>query len=183
MGKMQYAFDIYFSKLKEFSLAEFGSKPTVSYDEGINKELIIGEPDNEGYIAWLPKKISTTFDFIPIEERYDLYLSEEIKDYYTTYLFLRLSGSFEGMELDFEPISEFSELSIIIERQIIDARYYFPNKQYILIGSGSDGDDDSFNIFYDNKDPKLVCVSTETERIKLINQPLSSVIQMMEVFE
>lgn len=180
---MQDAFDIYFSNLREFSQKVFGSDPTVSYDDGINKELIIGEPDDEGYIAWSPKKINTTFDFIPIEEKYDLFLNEEIKSYYTTYLFLRLSGYFEDMELHFEPISKVSELAGTIERQITDARYYFPNRQYLLIGSGSDGADDSFNIFYDNEDPKLMCVSTETQRIKLINQPLSFVIQMMEVFE
>lgn len=183
MGKMQDAFEIYFSKLKEYSIKEFNSNPTVCFDESINKELISGEPDEEGYISWFPKKINTTFDFFPKEKKHNIYLHQEIKEYFTTYLFLRLSGLFEGMELDFEPISDFLELAVIIERQIVDAKYYFPDEQYLLIGSGSDGSDDSYNIFYDNKAPKLVCVSTETDKIKHINKPLSFVIRMMEVFE
>jgi hypothetical protein len=183
VGEMQGAFDSYFSKLIEYYRKESGSYPTISYDEGVNKELIIGEPDKEGYVAWLPKKINTKFDFIPIEKKFKMCLNEEVKEYFTTYLFLRLSGVFEDMELDFDPISEFSELGATIERQITDARYYFTDETYLLIGSGSDGSDDSFNIFYDNRDSKLVCVSTETEKNKFINKHLSFVIQTMGVFE
>jgi len=52
-----------------------------------------------------------------------------------------------------------------------------------LIGSGGDGVDDSYNVFYDNKDPKLVCVSTETDNIKIFNKPLSYILRTMEAIE
>lgn len=142
MGKMQEAFEIYFSKLKEYCQIEFNTYPKVSFDEGINKELIIGEPDNEGYIAWLPRKINKPFDFIPVERGYNFSLNEEIKEYFASYLFLSLAGFFEDLELDFEPVSEFSEIEVTIRRQIENGRYYFPDKDYLLIGSGGDGDDD-----------------------------------------
>jgi hypothetical protein len=183
MGEIQEAFEVYFSKLRDYCQKEYGSLPKVSFGDDVNRELTVGEPDEEGYIAWLPKRIQKHLDWALIEKKVNCHLHEEIKEYYTSYLFLSLSGSYKEMELDFEPISNYSAIAEMVERHLENGRYHFPGKECLLIGSGGDGVDDSYNVFYDNKDPKLVCVSTETDNIKIFNKPLSYILRTMEAIE
>ena len=47
---MKESFEKYFEKLNRLYKEEFGTKPSVPYSERWNKDLIVSEPDDEGYV-------------------------------------------------------------------------------------------------------------------------------------
>lgn len=47
---MKEAFDIFFEKLNRVYEEEFGTKPMIPYSEKWNRDLLVSEPDDEGYV-------------------------------------------------------------------------------------------------------------------------------------
>lgn len=97
-GKMipdiKTALENYFLKLESLYFSTFGTKPTVPYSDIIEKSLLIGYPDEDGEIQWIPKVQTKIQNWDNCEERLGFVLCQELKEYYSTFYFLAVSGVF-----------------------------------------------------------------------------------------
>ena len=180
MNSTKYAFAAYFNKLNRLYYNTFGTNPTVPYSSSLNKELLISPPDDEDEVPWQPKEQLKKTDWSAIENALGFVLTQDIKEYYNSYFFLQLSGTFGSSELHFYPIDGSRPLDKIITQQYSDGQYVFPNTECLLIGNAIVNDDDSYFIFYDNAKGKLFCFESEKKQEILLSYSIAMIIQSME---
>ena len=146
----------YFEKLKQLYLKEFGTNPTVPYFD--NCSLFISSEDEDGEAEWLPLEIEN------IEIKNKEKLTEELIEFYSSYYYLVLRGTYKNIHFDFS-INMYSNERInnFIDNAIKDGEYYFKSDNYILIGTACmDGNDDIL-VFYDVKDNKVFLYDQDFE--------------------
>ncbi len=180
MSTMKQAFAAYFTKLNRLYNEVFGTNPTVPYSSSLNKVLLVSPPDDEGEVPWQPKEQSQRADWSTIENDLGFILTQDIKEYYNSFFFLQLSGTFGSSELHFYPIDGSRSLDMIINQHYLDGQYVFPNSECLLIGNAVVNDDDSYFIFYDNSKGKLFCFESETKQQILLSYSIAMIIQSME---
>ncbi|GAP40239.1 SecY-interacting protein Syd [Flexilinea flocculi] len=183
MKDMKNAFEEYFKKLINFSKQTYGAKPTVTFTNGLNKELLVSKSNEEGEVEWLPQLQNIALPWNEIEGKVGFMISKELREYYTTFLFLNLSGKYGGVYLYFQPLSSQEEILRTIFRQYSDAQSVFPHSKTFLIGSANYYNDDGYHIFYDNSDLKTFCYESDTKKEILLSYSLAEVISTMEAFE
>lgn len=183
MRDMKKAFEDYFQKLLSFSIQTYGTKPTVSSSETLNWELIVSKPNEEKEVEWLPRLQNNPLPWKEIEEKVGFVICKELREYYSTYSFLTLSGKYGDVYLYFQPLSSQNEISRIIFQQFYDAQCLYPHTKIFLLGSANYNNDDGYHIFYDNSDSRTFCYESDTNRQILLSYSLSDVIGTMEAFE
>lgn len=174
------AFKIYFSKLDLLYSSSFGTRPTVPYTENLEKSLLIGDPDEDGEIQWSPKEQATKTDWSNCERQLGFALCQELKDYYNTFYFIAVSGTFGSSELHFYRIDGTEPLEKVVLRNYSDAQYTFPGSEMFLIGNAVVNDDDSYFIYYDNMTGKLFCYEADTKNEILLSYSIAKTIGSME---
>lgn len=174
------AFKNYFSKLNSLYRSTFGTSPTVPYTETLEKSLLIGDPDEDGEIQWSPKEQTAKTDWDNCERQLSFALCQELKDYYSTYYFLAVSGTFGACELHFYRIDGSEPLEKVVLRNYSDAQYTFPGSEMFLIGNAVVNDDDSYFIYYDNATGKLFCYESDTKNEILLSYSIAKTIGSME---
>ena len=102
---MKQAFDKYFEKLNKVYLETFGTKPLVPYSEDLNKDLIVSEPDEEGYVEWQPRLQKEEVDWNRIENEIGFKINAELKNYYSIYSFSMIDGIWNNISLYFDAIN------------------------------------------------------------------------------
>lgn len=134
----------YFERLKELYLKKFNTYPTVTYFK--HCDLFVSKPDEDGEAEWLPKEI----EYINLD--LDIKLSNELYEFYTSYYYLQLSGVYKDINFYFH-INMYSnnEINNVLKQEIIDGKYYFKDKECILIGNATKNGNDHLLVFYDNK--------------------------------
>lgn len=177
---MKRAYEKYFSRLDSLYFETFGTKPTVPYSETCNKKLYIGMPDEDGEIQWAPQEQRNVFEWDNVEREIGFALCQELKDYYNTYYFLSLVGTYEECELHFYKIDGAESLDVIALRNYEDAQCVFPNTECFLIGNASISDDDSYFIYYDNAAERLFCYESDTKKMFRMSQSMTNTIGSME---
>jgi len=115
-----------------------------------------------------------------VEENLGFALCEELKAYYSSYLFLSMSGKFGSADLYFQPISSQENLVGIISQQFKDGQNAFPNTQIFLIGNAIINNNDGYYIYYDNVTSKVFCYEMETQKQVLLAYSLIKIIGQME---
>lgn len=177
---MKKAFEQYFSKLNNYAEEKFGTKPTITYTDELNKELLVSEPNEDGEVEWQPKLQKGSIRWDEIEAEIGFSVCQELKEYYSAYLFLMLYGKFGSSYLNFYPIDDSEPVASVIERAFYDAQEVFSHSQMFLIGNASVDEDDNFFIYYDNKTGKLFCYDAETKREILLSYSITETIDAME---
>jgi hypothetical protein len=177
---MKKAFEHYFSKLNNYAEEKFGTKPTVTFMDELNKDLLVSAPDEDGEVEWQPKLQMGNIIWDEVENEIGFTICQELKEYYSSYSFLMLYGKFGTSYLNFYPIDASEPVANIIERAFYDAQEVFPCSQMFLIGNASVNEDDNFFIYYDNKTGKLFCYDTENKREVLLSYSIAKTIDMME---
>lgn len=152
---MKNAINNYYQKLEKTYLEEFNSKPTVTYTEKLNKSLLISKPNEDGEVEWRPKFIDEKIDFRALEKEFGFKISDELKEYYSTYYFLRLRGEIGKIDLRFYPLNK--NIEETIKQHLKDGRYYFEDEQIFLLGDANVNGIDGYFVFYDNKTEELFC--------------------------
>ncbi len=182
MIEMKKAFQEYFRKLNEYAYREYGTLPTVVNSDEWDKSMLIGDEDEEGYIQWRPKEIQVNLDWKSLEQSFGFNLKEDLKAYYTSYLFIRLSGEFDEIKINFDRIVDVNTIPQLIKKQHRDGEYYLPGQQMFLLGGVSlDGCDDLL-ILYRNNDGKVICYDPELKRQFVFDYSLAEIIGGMEVY-
>lgn len=177
---MKTAFINYFRKLQVLYEKTFRTRPTVSYTKELNPDLLIGNQDEDGEIQWAPVRQTKVPDWDFLARRLGFTLNEEIIEYYTTFFFLMLSGSYKGCKLNFYCIDGSKIVEQVIIRAFEDAQYIFPKQAFLLIGNAIVHDDDNFFILYDNNTGRLFCYDSETQKEVVLSYSLAEVIGNME---
>lgn len=177
---MKTAFLNYFHELQILYEKTFGSRPTISYTKELNPDLLVGNQDEDGEIQWVPIKQTKDLDWDFLMRRLGFSLREEIKEYYTTFFFLMLSGSYNGCKLNFYCIDGSKPVELVIIRAFEDAQYIFPKQAFFLIGNAVVHDDDNYFILYDNNTGRLFCYDSETQKEIVLSNSIADVIGNME---
>lgn len=183
MKEMKKAFEEYFKKLISFSMQTYGAKPTVSYTDSLNKELLVSKPNGEGEVEWLPRLQISPLPWNEIEEKVGFIICKELRDFYSTFFFINLSGKYGDVNLYFRPLPSQKEVVSTILLQYSDAQAVFPHSKTFLLGSANYNNDDSYHIFYDNSDSKTYCYESDTKKEILLSYSLADVISIMEALE
>lgn len=178
-SNMKIAFENYFSKLKSLYSSTFGTEPTVPYKDTLEKSLLFGTPDEEGEIQWIPKEQVTKYDWSNCEKQLGFMLCKNLKEYFNTYFFLEMSGTFGSCELHFYGIDGSESLEETVLRNYYDAQYIFPETELFLIGNAVVNDDDSYFIYYDNSTGKLFCYESDTKNEILLSYSIDKTIGCM----
>ena len=181
-NKFKESFENYYENLCKVYLETFDSKPTISYDgkdTEIDSEMIISEPNDDGECAWQLKSIGD-YDFSNVEEKIGFKMCEELKAYYSTYLFLHLTGEYKEITLYFDMLKS----KMLIEKSILvaqkDGVYYFEDTEIFCIGSAMYNNDDAYGVFYDNKTGSVFIYENDTENKIELDDSLFEIIKNMK---
>ena len=177
---MKEVFDKYFEKLNEVYDTEFKTKPSVPFMEDIDSKLIVSQPDEEDYVEWQPVEFKKELDWKVLEDEIGFELSNELKEYYSTYLFCDLKGYIDKMYFNFYPIYN-DNIFGYVRQHFADGQWIFENSQIFLIGDACVQDNDAYFIYYDNKNKNLFLYFSEDDQNNRIDLgTLSQVISDMK---
>ena len=181
MASLKTAFEVYFKKLTDFNQQKFNKLPTVTYTDTLNSDLLISTADTNGDIEWQPKLQTTPVDWSTLEVTLGFSVCEELKEYYSSYLFLTLAGGYKDIakQLNFEAIADQNAIPQIILRQSKDGQYYFPNTQIFLLGNALINGDDSFGVYFDNQNGTIFCYEDDTKNRISLSDSLANIIEGM----
>ena len=178
---MLNAISKYYENLKKIYKKNFNSLPTVSFveDEDIDNDLYLSSPNEDGEVEWGLKKIEN-LDFLKIEEELGFKINSNLKEYFSSYLFLSLNGRYNEIDFSFDSLKSVNYIKEKILISSKDGKYYFPDNNYFLIGIATYKQDDGYMIFYDNDSSKIFIYEDDTKKTVDINISLASLIENLE---
>ncbi len=146
-----------------------GGLPAVPFDEDMETKLFVGEPDDDEYICWQYKENPQLTDFGALEAKTGVELPQQIKDYYTSYLFLQFEGFYEGKPIWLNPITDETDILAELEYSLLNE-----NPDRIEIGVLSDSD---LPLCVDVKTGRVIVWDYEREKSCILSNSL------LELFE
>ena len=189
---MKSAFDIFWNKLNAYYDKNYNCKPTVYYTKKLNPELFLQvynkiearfipcEKDVNGYIQWQPMPQGEPVDFNVIENHVGFALKEELRSYYSTYLFLELRGGIGRNYFHYQPINRVSDIANIVFFQHEKAQTPFPESETFCLGHAVLEGNDSFGIYYNNAEGKVFCHDYDSNSVVVFHDSLAETIAEME---
>lgn len=174
-------FNNYFQKLEDVYLREFGTLPTVTYTDSINKSLLIGDMNEDGEIQWKAVKQEKNIDWENLEKIFGFTVNKELREYYSTYRFLIITGSVSDIYFRLFPLGVTREAERDIKQQLADGKYDFPASQIFLIGEASVGQDDSYFVYYNNLTKEVFCYDRETKHKVFMAESLTALFSIIKV--
>lgn len=159
---MKQALESYYKKLGELYKKEYGTRPTVTFDRRLKKEIIISKENCDGEVEWqlypvcgFPKEM--------VNEQLGFRISDELYEYYSMYYYAHLMGKIKDIILYFIPNGFSDNLIGFIKQQYIDACYYFPEKKYFLLGTANKNNNDDMLILFDNDSNRVFLYDAEVK--------------------
>lgn len=181
MDDMKAALKAYFGKLINYNMKHYKKNPTVCYSDELNKLLLTSNVDQDGNVEWLPFEQKKNSALTDIEKTVGVVLCDELKSYYSSYLFLTLEGKYENVYLYFQAISSADAIKRIIIQQQKDGLFYFPNSYTFLLGNAVIKNNDGFLIFLDNQSSKVFCYEPDRKEKHIFQKSLANIISEMEI--
>lgn len=170
---------IYFSKLEDLWLLNRKTFPQVPYIDNMPKIIYKGIRNQSDYIEWKPID-NKEYDFRIIEEELGFSLHSDIKEYFTSYWFLRMDGLINNIEVSLTPITPLVDIKVfIIERYKISLKQGRDVKN-IEIGFVEFDDADGFLLLVDNVSGKVEWLDPEKEESGFVSESLYKLITDME---
>lgn len=94
----------YFTRLLEAWKKTDNTLPmTVRLDEA-EPFIFVGQENEDGWIQWMPTEKETKYDLAPVEEKLEVKLHSSIKEYYNSYWFCNLGGSYGDHRISLDPV-------------------------------------------------------------------------------
>ena len=151
---MRQSFDNYYKKLNVLYKKEYGTRPTVTFDSKLKKEVIISKENSDGEVEWKMYPVSGFSKGI-VSEQLGFKISDDVYEYYSTYYYAHLTGRIDDTILYFIPNGFRDNLISFIKQQYVEASYYFPEKRYFLLGTANKNSNDDMLIFFDNDNNRI----------------------------
>ena len=142
-----------------------------------NNDIFVGEVDEEGWSRWKPIKKDNKEKFEEIEELLNSSLNRDIKEYFNSYWFIQLEGTFKKKDISLQPVIPGAELKQFTQKLKAYIESHDGNTKFIPIGSE---DDTGFLILLENDTGKIVKENYEKGSIKVIADSLSELINKLE---
>lgn len=172
---MKQEFDDYFKRKYARWEQYKNSFPKISWDEDVPSFMYIGEIDNEGYIQWKAAPKAEIYDFSEVKEQYNVEIHPDIKEYFNSYWFLELTGSYKDYSIILEPVIPGIGLKDFYHNL---GEYYSSHEnqlKYIPIGFESDG----LLVLVNNKTGEVLIEDHERGSYEKIAENLGELIKQM----
>ena len=176
MSGVTEAMEKYFAELDKYFNKFWGTAPSLPYSESLNKSLIISAEDEEGYVEWKPARQTKAVDWTAAEAAAGFEICSELKEYYSSWLFLRMNGPAGKAVLEFDPVMSEDSVPEMIMTHLQYGQTAFPESEIFLLGSAEIKSDRSYAIFYDNNSSGMFCYESGTSRKVKISDSLAEVI-------
>jgi SecY interacting protein Syd len=86
----------YFDHLIQFYHEHYQTPPEGCKLDGVDESFYVGETEDPDWIYWLPKEKTVVHDFGRIEENLGLRFHRTIHDYFNSYWFLEIVGTYNN---------------------------------------------------------------------------------------
>jgi len=125
--KIKACLDQWFHVWKE----DQGTLPKVSYEEEADSNLYVGKPDKEGWIEWQYAPVKEMVDFSGLEQKYEVFIPDAVKEYYNAYCFLELAGFYKNACIYFNRVEDPADAAAVIEELLEkEGNYLFIGNYY-----------------------------------------------------
>ena len=171
------AMEKYFAELDKYFNKFWGTAPSVPYSESLNKSLIVSSEDEEGYVEWKPARQTKPVDWAAAEAASGFEICSELKEYYSSWLFLRMNGPAGKAVLEFDPVMHEDSVSEMIMTHLQYGLTAFPHSETFLLGSAQIRGNGSYAVFYDNSSSEVFCCGTETFKKVKISDSLADAVR------
>lgn len=145
-----------------------GSYPMVSYDEDKISNLYFGELDEDDDIQWKYTLNDKNINFGSLEDEYGIQINHEVKEFYSSYLFLQLEGFYNDELIWIDPITDHTDI-------ISEIKYCFDvegdyNVKIGLLGNSN------LPIYVEAQTGKVVVIDREKNKQYCLTQSISEFI-------
>lgn len=144
------AIEVYFKKLDSLWIEKRKLHPLIPYTEKMPKFMYIGEVNNSNYIQWKISKNENTINFNNISSCIGIELHNDLKEYFSSYYFLKMVGIFNNVKLIFTPITPLVDILIFLRERINIAAVQGRDINKIEIGFAEIDGQDSFLLLFNN---------------------------------
>lgn len=158
------AMEYFFAKNNIGYLYKWQSYPKCPLRKELSEcELVISEPDREGYYQWKPKKRSSLVDIAKIESALGFTLHKDIKELVSHYLYFMLEGNISDKSFFIYGLLPTAD----IEQYVIDAfekesyaggYSYITEGHFFKLGGACIDGDDSFTLELNNENGEILAV-------------------------
>lgn len=180
---MKLALENYYLRLDKLYFKEYGTHPTVSYIPELCDEMLISDVDDDGEIQWKMVPIEP-FDVDKIFSCIGVRPSDELSELYSSYYFAQLCGKIGNTIYYFDANALYkNRIDDLILLQYNNAKHYFPNKEYFLVGTASVDGADDYLLFYDNKEKMVHLYDGDSGCLKNNIGNIKYIINNMEACE
>lgn len=81
-----------------------GTFPKAPWLEEADPSIYVGEPDDAGWVQWLPKEKAVREDFGAVEGRWGVQIHSSVREYFDSFWFCVLGGTFSSRAVQLEPM-------------------------------------------------------------------------------
>src|SRR5688500_4478774 len=97
-------FQIFFEKLLTAWQRRFNSRPRIPFEEDLDASVLLGPPNADGLIEWLPIRILQSPSLNNVTSAANGFLSPSVVEYLSAYWFLSAGGKFFDHRIELNPI-------------------------------------------------------------------------------
>ena len=170
----------YYKKLEELWVKKRQTHPMIPYQSKMPQNMYEGERNNSGYISWKLIEKNENFDFAKIETEVGFEFSEEIKGYFNSYYFLKMTGILNEVKISLTPITPLVNINVFLSERIKIAKEKGRDFKKIEVGNAEIDGADCYLIFVDNETGKVEVLDPDKNDTRFIANSFSDLINDME---
>lgn len=174
------AINQYYNKLDDLWNQRRNTHPRVPYNNEIPKEMYIGDSNESGYISWKIIDNKEQVDFNEIQKEIGLELHNDIKEYFTSYFFMKMVGSVGEIIVSLTPITPLVDIKHFIIKRNKIAEDIGRNTNLIEIGLAEIDGVDNLLLCIDNSTGKVIWLDVEKDESEMIASSIYELISNME---
>ena len=159
---MKEAFDIYFTKLNEVWQENHRAYPKTFYlkRRDVKDVYVPGTIDEEGYVQWQPKLQTEAVDFELIERELGITIHLHLKEYFSTYWFMQLSGYVGENSYSFDNVYPNAVISELIKKSREEGNIDYMQGIFFAIGDANQ----DCGLYVNNDNGEVICVDWDLAR-------------------
>lgn len=177
---IKMAISSYYEKLADLWNQRRNSQPTVPYNDKMPKEMYIGSENENGYISWKLMENNKEVDFDRIQKEIGFVLHPDVKEYFTSYFFMKMVGSIGDIIISMTPITPLVDIEHFILKRNQIANEVRRDNKLIEIGLAEIDGADGLLLCIDNNTGKVTWLDVEKGESGEISTSIYELISTME---